>query len=232
MGGAAIILEEVREPGLERLSRGVKNPHLRLLTEANLEQLLDDCLNQLENDDRFCPVLTDQMVEALFEAQEMFHDGGDWIRALSRVHELHQRALSRGDLFDVWLDRATALKPQEIETELLLEFQEACRLIGEGVSPQAWLEHTSAQIQDVLRSYLVLPVAQQEVTMESEMCHDFLVRGTQAWLEALRLLGTGELDRARELAHFGQQLLVSVQLFEEEASRIESGLPAEPLLAA
>ena len=66
-----------------------------------------------------------------------------------------------------------------------------------------------------------------EITMESEMCHHFLLLGAENWLRALKALKSrvhegGCTGRIREMAELGQRQLMIVQVFEAEAAAAES----------
>jgi hypothetical protein len=90
-----------------------------------------------------------------------------------------------------------------------------------------WLDKKIVEFKSTIDSYSAIPVMDSEVTMESEMCHHFLLLGAENWLKALTALRNqvyqgGCTRRILELAELGQRQLMIVQAFEAEAAAAES----------
>lgn len=193
---------------------------------ARLSHLLSSALHQLEEDDTLDPHAADRLAEAVTEAQERIEAGTDPSSILELLVQTYDDARSGPSLADQWLDRAEAFDTSEIRTETWDHFQQAVAVVreGRGHLVKGWVRHQISHFESTWASYGSLYVADEEITIESQMCHEFLKGGIESWLRALRAVasGSGDLDKALLDAEWGQRQLIVVQLFEAEAARRET----------
>lgn len=231
MGAGILEIVEVKESGkgLDTLVKGLLDNTAQLVNPQNLDSMIEASLEQLEMDDTFGPAITDQMVDSLLTAQELYHEGQAPWDALEEVLTLYHRAKGQVSLTQTWAARGEAFTAEELETEMWNNFQEACGMVcwGKGACLMNWLDQKITEFEAVKESYSQTLVMDFEVTMESEMCHHFLLLGTENWLKALRTLKAQALrggctQRILEQAELGQRQLMTVQVFEAEAAAAES----------
>lgn len=218
----------VRKTALDRLLESLTDESKGLAGEAELAELIEASLEQLETDDTIDAETTDQLVDALVEAQELLAEGEAPWESLEDAITIYHHAKTHKDFFLIWQQKAESLGAEALRTQTYVHFLEACRMVerGDGEVLTGWLDGKIKEFQATRRSYLELSVAEHEVTMESELCHLMLVSGMESWLEALTVLKKAireqrDLAHCRRLAEIGQRALVTVQLFEREARSLE-----------
>ncbi len=220
---------QVQSDALTVLARGLVESHTFLVRPESLNELLCKALEQLEFDDSIDPELTDEMAEALVDSQERFLSGEEPWAALERFLGHYARLEERKSLEQIWWERAQSLTSKELQTELMLNFQEAVRMArsGRGQLLMSWLEAKISEFQARWNGYAEILVTEEEVTLDSVLCHRFLKTGVGNWLEAFKGLRATVVEgsspeTALEKAVLGQRCLMAVQLFEAEAAMAET----------
>lgn len=183
---------------------------------------------QLENDDSLDAHLTDQMADALGEAEECIGAGRNALPALNRLISLYHRGQSQLSLEEKWLKKAQGLGLAQLDTptwndlHLALDAAQA----GRASVVLRWVEMVEEKFISTWESYEASDVLECEITTESVLGHRFLREGSELWLEALgqlkeSLLSGAALDRSAILAQAeaGQRLLVLMQVLEAEAEQ-------------
>jgi len=231
MGAGIFEFVEIKKVGngLDTLVKGLLDSKAGIVTPQTLDSLIDESLEQLERDDTFEPAITDLLVDALLNARELHQEGkGPW-DALEEVLALYHRARAQASLTESWAARSEQFTAGELETEMWSNFQEACGMVawGKGGCLIAWLDKKITEFESAVEAYSNIAVMDSEITMESEMCHHFLLSGAENWLRALKALkGQAHLGgctrRIRDLAELGQRQLMVVQIYEAEAAGAES----------
>lgn len=125
-----------------------------------------------------------------------------------------------------WLERANELTSAELESPFWLDLQRALRAAGDGESEcvAQWIDDVEKTFLLHLNSYKSGDLIEEEIALESVLCHRLLVEGAECWLEALAefrgALGR-ELDGAAVVARAGrgQRLLTLVRLIHEETEQ-------------
>lgn len=231
MGAGILEIVEIKKVGngLDTLVNGLLDSKAGIVTPETLDTLIEESLDQLESDDTFEPAITDQIVDALLNARELHQDGERPWEALEEVLALYHRARAQASLTESWTARSEQFTAAELETEMWSNFQEACGMVawGKGGCLISWLDKKIAEFESAVEAYSNITVMDSEITMESEMCHHFLLLGAENWLKALKALRNqahrpGCTRSIRELAELGQRQLMIVQVYEAEAAAAES----------
>ena len=231
MGAGILEFVEIKKVGngLDTLVKGLLDSKTAIVTPESLDSLIEESLDQLERDDTFGPAITDQIVDALLNARELHQDKQSPWDALEEVLGLYPQARAQVSLTETWAARGEQFTAQQLETEMWSNFQEACGMVawGKGGCLIAWLDKKIAEFESAVEAYSNIAVMDCEITMESEMCHHFLLLGAENWLRALKALKSqahqgGCTRRIRDLAELGQRHLMIVQVYEAEAAAAES----------
>lgn len=231
MSCAAYVLEDVtcQTLDLDFLAASLSDGNTSVFQHYTLTDLIEGALEQLEEDDTVSPALTDRLVETLLEAREAFEDGGEPWEALDDFLLLYGKARAEKPMGEVWMERIDAVPIGELRTETWDQFIQAHQLVeeGRGHLVESWLLAKMKEFRTALDSYSGLRVCPEEVTIESQMCHEFLFAGVQCWMNAVsglwnRLQGRPGLWDVTSEAEKGQRLLMAVQIYEAEAGLAES----------
>lgn len=231
MSRATCVLEEVicETLDLDFLASSLCDGNSSVFQRYDLCELIEGALEHLEEDDTISPSLTDSLVEFLVEAQEIYEAGGEPWEALDEFLQLYAEARAEKSLEELWMDRIGSVPMRDLRTKTWDQFLQAYELVeqGRGHLVESWLLAKMSEFQSALVTYSSLSVSPHEVTMESQMCHDFLCTGLQCWLNAVsglwnRLQGRPGLSGLMVEAEKGQRLLMAVQIYEAEAALAES----------
>jgi hypothetical protein len=179
---------------------------------------------QLENDDSLDARLTDEMADALGEAEAAICEGRNSLPALNRLVSLYHRGQAELSLEAKWTKKAQMLGLAQLESPIWNDLHSALDAAEAGkVAPVArWIEMVEERFIATWESYEAGDVLENEVTTESVLGHRFLRDGAELWLSALGQFKdslAGGLDRGSILAQAeeGQRLLVVMQILEQEA---------------
>lgn len=178
--------------------------------------------DQIVTDPLMDPELSDQMVEALTEAEDSIFRGLDAKPAVERIIGLYQSSRDELNWETKCRNRAAELGPAELGSPFWMDLHEALEAAekGEVTSVECWLDEVEETFLRSLDTYESGDLIEEEISQESVLCHRFLIEGAECWLGALsefrESLGK-ELDRTEILARAGQgqRLLVLVKQIEK-----------------
>lgn len=184
---------------------------------------------QLENDDSLDARLTDEMADALGEAEEAICEGRNSLPALNRLVALYHRGQGELTIEAKWLKKAELLGLAQLETPVWNDLHRALDAAEAGRSGLVakWLEKVEEKFIATWESYEAGDVLDEEITTESVLGHRFLQEGSELWLGALAEFkdalegGVTAATRSSILAQAeqGQRLLVLMQILEQEAEQ-------------
>jgi hypothetical protein len=184
------------------------------------KKLMDGALAQLEEDDSIHPHHTDFLAEALWEIRASGRSMEGLRKLVSLYDQVsHQIAARR------WARTAENLQVEHFKNALWTDFLTALRAAKSGrlAIVAQWLDVVQSQLLEEWERYESEHILDEEITSETVLGHQYLLGGTEQWLEVVeefRVLLHEKMDTSGLFAKAvsAQRLLLTVQAQQSEMS--------------